>query len=63
MTEPREQAEQAAGLRDLHPPGEGDPELLAGDPMPDPWNDPEQTDWPDGELDLDPAPTGEEGGG
>lgn len=59
MTEPRER--EAAELRSLHPPDEPDPEQLAGDPMPDPWNDPRQTDWADGELDL--APAREEGGG
>lgn len=60
MTEPREARAAADELRSLHPVGEPDPEQLAGDEMLDPWNDPDQTDWADGELDL--APSGEEAG-
>ena len=49
MSEPRDRV-GSAGARNLHPPGEGDPEQLAGEAMPDPWDDPDQADWPNEQI-------------
>lgn len=35
-----------------------DPESLAGDVIPDPWDDPNQPDWPDNPTPAEPPPDG-----
>ncbi len=36
-----------------HPIPSENPEQHIGKPIPDPWSDPEQTDWPDLEVSTD----------
>lgn len=37
---------------DPHPNPNEDPEKHIGEVIPDPWSDPEQTDWPDEYVDI-----------